>query len=122
MTTPTAEQGVALLFGTYKQLVPPAERAAFDGRQPSLNLSLSVRHEPGATKRLQFGLQARGDETVPCCDPGPAVVSSGTGAWERLSKTIQVPAGCDIQLCSVTFQLLSQGVVYLDEVELVWAA
>lgn len=116
VTTPTADQGVGLLFSTFAELVPPAGGAA-----ASLNFSLAVRHDfNGAPKRIQFGLQARGDETVPCCVPGPAVESRGAGAFETLSKSIPVPAGCQLHLCEVTFQLLSAGVVYIDEVKLEW--
>ena len=66
-----------------------------------------------------------------CCSSGaelcvslffwlPAPQAAGTGAFERLSKAISVPQGCDLSRCSVTVELLSQGIVYIDEVRLEW--
>ena len=62
------------------------------------------------------------DIVNPCCNPGGDVVSHGSGVFESVSKTIAVPAGCDIQLCSVTFELVTQGIVYIDEVRLEWTS
>ena len=54
--------------------------------------------------------------------PGAAVQAAGTGAFEMLSKAISVPPGCDLSRCSVTVELLSQGIVYIDEVRLEWSS
>ena len=59
---------------------------------------------------------------APCCKPGAAVQAAGTGAFEMLSKAISVPPGCDLSRCSVTVELLSQGIVYIDEVRLEWSS
>ena len=48
--------------------------------------------------------------------------AAGTGAFEMLSKAISVPPGCDLSRCSVTVELLSQGIVYIDEVRLEWSS
>ena len=51
-----------------------------------------------------------------------AVRAANVGAFERLSKAISVPPGCDLSRCSVTVELLSQGIVYIDEVRLEWSS
>ena len=117
LTTPTAGEGVALLFSSTKRLEPPTADAA-----PVLNLSLTVRSARGGSASMRFGLRPQGDVIAPCCKPGAAVQAAGTGAFEMLSKAISVPPGCDLSRCSVTVELLSQGIVYIDEVRLEWSS
>ena len=106
-----------MLFSSTKRLEPPTADAA-----PALNLSLAVRSARGGSASLRFGLRPQGDVIAPCCKPGAAVAAAGTGAFERLSKAISVPPSCDLSRCSVTVELLSQGIVYIDEVRLGWSS
>ena len=99
----------------------PGEAAARDGRGQT-ELRRKRENLADGSASLRFGLRPQGDVIAPCCKPGAAVAAAGTGAFERLSKAISVPPGCDLSRCSVTVELLSQGIVYVDEVRLEWSS
>ena len=87
----------------------------------ALSITAMLRQEPGVFMHLAFGLQARGDLTVPCCKPSDAALNStGDGTFRLVKNTIKLAQGCDISLCQPFFQLLTPGTVHLDDVHIAW--